>query len=308
MNRATPDHYAGGVEKGQRNALTVAAVGFLIGGLGNVAWSTHTGSLAAVLMLRFTFGLLAGGAYRLVGRPERTAEDRQGTRKLPLTIAAACDAGSVVLLAAAAQRIDTLTFTLITLAGSVVLGVLSRSHPSGRPTRWQAVAAGGAIVFSALAVVAGGREGSFSLIGVMLALLSAALGVASYTAGSYAAAKHHPATIVSHMCLWGCGWSLLLVLAGADTTVTPSAVAAAAFIALLPGGFAKILLYWSLGRVSPYLVSACKAMMLLSAGVGGWLLLDETPTAAQVAFSVAAMLCVVLLAVAGRRKLRPDGV
>jgi drug/metabolite transporter (DMT)-like permease len=307
MNTVLPTHPAGPPAAKRRNALAVAAAGFLIGGLGNVAWSAHTGSLTAVLLLRFTFGLLAGGGYRLLRRSERTVVDRPGKKKLHLTLAAACDAGSVVLLAAAAQRIDTLTFTLVALAGSVVLGALSRRHPSGRPTRWQALAAGGAIVFSALAVIAGGREGSFSLSGVLLALLSAALGVVSYTAGSYAAAEHHPATIVSHMCLWGCGWSLLLVVAGAEIAVTPSAVAAAAFIALLPGGFAKILLYWSLGRVSPYLVSACKAMMLLSAGVGGWLLLDETPTAAQVAFSVAAMLCVVALAGTGRRKLRPDG-
>jgi drug/metabolite transporter (DMT)-like permease len=278
-----------------QNALLLAALGFFIGGIGNVAWSLYSGSLAAALMLRFLAGIFVVGSYRIIRRPSHPNLNKVGNGRVHLSISSAFDAGSVVLLAAAAQSVDTLTFTLIGLAGSGLLGLIAHRLPLAKASRAQIFVATGALTFSALAVVSGERNSAFSLIGVLFAVLSAGFGVVSYITGSFASTHYHPSTVVFRMCLWGCLWSTLLILTGADFNITPSTIAAAVFIAVLPGGLSKFMLYWSLARVSPYLVSACKATMLLSAGLGGWLLLGEKPTLLQSFFTILAITCVVFL-------------
>jgi drug/metabolite transporter (DMT)-like permease len=262
----------------QVNVLPVAVAAFLVGGFGNVAFSAHSGSVAALILLRFAFGALLAAGFMVWRRPPRPELRTVRRPKLWLSVSAACESGAVVLLIAASQFVSTLVFTLVGLAGTAVLALVGRWLSLGSGTRGQALAAAGALAAAAASVLVSGdlTEGRGS-VGVGLALASTGLGLLASLSGSFAASVRHPGEIVRVMSLWGCGWAGLLVLTGAEFTLTWSTVAAASFIAVLPGGLGKAAVFWALARTAPYLVSACSSVALLTAALGGWLVLGEVP-------------------------------
>jgi drug/metabolite transporter (DMT)-like permease len=285
--------------------LLVAAAAFLLGGLGNVAFSAHSGSVAGLLLLRFAFGAAAARGYLTWRTPPRPALRQVARARWALGVSAACEAGAVVLLMAAAQYVSTLTFTLIGLVGTAALALIGRVLGLGNATRPQAFAATSALLVAAAAVLTSGGTDGVHVAGVLLASASATLGVVASLTAAFAASVRHPGEIVAAMATWGCLWAVLLVLSGAELSITWSTVAAAAFIALLPGGVAKAMVYWSLARTAPYLVSACSSVALLSAGLGGWVLLGETPRLLTVGLSLVAASCVGLMSVLGRPGPKP---
>ena len=276
--------------------LSVATAAYLLGGLGNVAFSAHSGSVAGLVLLRFLFGAALAIGFLKLQRPERPALRSVRRPRVWLMVSAACESGAVVLLIAASEYVSTLVFTLVGLAGTAVLARAGRWLSLGSETRGQALVATGAVCVAALSVLTSSDiSGRAEIAGIVLALCSTGLGLVASLTGSFAASVRHPAEIVQAMAVWGCVWAGVLVLAGADVSLSWSTVGAAAFIALLPGGVAKMAVYWALARTAPYLVSACSAVALLSATLGGWLVLNETPSLVSLFFALVAAALVATL-------------
>lgn len=276
--------------------LTVAVAAYLLGGLGNVAFSAHSGSVAGLVFSRFVLGALCTSGFLWFRRPERPALRTVRYPRMLLTVSAASESGSIVLLIAASEYVSTLVFTLVGLAGTAVSALAGRRLALGSGSRAQALTAAAAVCAAAVSVlVSDDISGSAGITGVVLAVGSTALGLIASLTGSFAASVRHPAEIVRTMTVWGCAWAGILVVAGAEFSLTWSTIAAASFIALLPGGVAKAAIYWAFARSAPYLVSACSAVALLSAGLGGWLLLGEVPSPVAMIFAVVAAVLVSVL-------------
>lgn len=278
------------------SALSVASASFLLGGLGNVAFSAHSGSVTGLVLVRFALGALLARAFLRWRRPARPDLRPVKRARLWMNVAAASEAGAVVLIVAASQYVSTLLFTLVNLAGTAALAMLGRRLSLGSGTRAQIFVAAAAVIAAAASVLASSDiSTTTSLVGLALAVASTVLGVVSALAGATAASVRHPAEILSVICLWGCTWAVVLLAFGAPFSVTWSTVTAAAFIALLPGGIAKVGIYWALARTAPYLVSACSSVALLTAGLGGWLVLDEVPQLLPTLLALVAAALVALL-------------
>jgi drug/metabolite transporter (DMT)-like permease len=278
------------------SVLTVAVAAYLVGGLGNVAFSAHSGSVVGLVLLRFVFGAVMAGGFLVWRRPSRPSLRTVRYPGAWTSVSGACESGAVVLLIAASQFVSTLVFTLVGLAGTAVLALAGRWLSLGSGTRGQALAAVAALSAAAVSVfVSGGLSEGQGVLGVVLALASTVLALLALLSGAFSASVRHPGEVVWVFSLWGCGWAGLLVVTGADVTVSWSTVAAAAFIALLPGGVGKAAVYWALARTAPYLVSACASVALLTATLGGWLVLGETPRPVAVVFAVVAAAMVAVL-------------
>lgn len=133
--------------------LAVAVAAFLLGGLGNVAFSAHSGSVAGPVLLRFVFGAVLAIWFLKVRRPERPALRSVRRPRLWLTVSAACESGAVVLLIAASEYVSTLVFTLVGLAGTAVLALVGRRLSLGSGSRSQALVATGVVGAAATSVL-----------------------------------------------------------------------------------------------------------------------------------------------------------
>jgi drug/metabolite transporter (DMT)-like permease len=285
----------------QGSPLLVATVAFALGGLGNVAFSMHDGSVAGLSAVRFASGWVLATVLLRWLKPTRPAlrEVRHPRRALLLTGAA--DAACAIFVIAAATRVSTLTFSLVVALSPALLAAVGRRANFARGSARQAAAALFAVLFATAAVVCNDPAGSTSLLGVGFAVGSLLAGVVGAASGAIAASVRHPLETIRWVCGCGCVGALGLVVGGAPFEVTPSTVAVALFLTVGPGGTAGAMVLWASARTAPYLVSACSAVSLAVAALGGWLVLGERPTLATVVFATLATASVLVLQLAPAR-------
>lgn len=312
-------------------ALTVAALAFAVGGLGNVAFSFHDGSQAGLAALRFALGaLLAGGYLALRARtsarfhpasstgeapPTQTPAvpaDRGHVRGRPLAwllAAAGCEAMSIALLMAAADHAPTAVFTTIALCSPAVIALLARPLRLPRASRLAAALATAALLAAACAAWSAHSDtGALTWFGLLLSTASMLSASASAVSASIAVRHYHPVALLGLTCLFGMGLTVLWVACGSPLTVTPGTILAATFVALIPGGIGKIAWLWANGKTAPQLVQSMVAVSVATALLGGWLLLGEQLTVLQVVLSLTAAALVgsvALLRTPTKAPLRP---
>lgn len=269
-----------------------------MGGLGNVAFSLHDGSQAGLAGARFAFGALAGGAFLLLQRnrnPRAKPPNRQAV--LWLIAACGCEATAIALLMAAADHASTAVFTVIALCGPALTALLGRPLALPRASLTASALSVGALsAAGAAAWAAQSTPASVTWWGLGLALASTMFASASAVTASIAVHTYHPAVLVTVTCGIGLLFTAAWAATGTPITVNPSTIAAAAFIALIPGGIAKAVWLWANGQTAPQLVQAMAAIAVVTALAGGWVLLGETPTATQVILSLTAAILVGALA------------
>lgn len=280
--------------------LPLAGFAFFVGGLGNVAFSLHAGSQSALALLRFGFGLLLAGGFLAGRRSLRARPPLPSPAPRPwrwLVLAGGFEAAGISLLMASADHVSTAVFTVIGMSAPAVTALLAR--PLGLPRAAPAAAglAAAALLAAGLAVLStNGSQVQVTALGVVLAVASVLCASVSAVAASVAVRVYHPASLLAVACALGMVVAAAWAFAGAPLTVTPSTVVAAAFIAVVPGGVAKVVWLWANARSSPQLVQSLVAVSVVSAMLGGWWLLGETPTWSQAVFSVVAAALVGALA------------
>ena len=117
----------------------------------------------------------------------------------------------------------------------------------------------------------------------------------SVVASSVSMRVFHPATMVGLTCVLGIPVAVVWAFASGEFVLTWSTFAAALFIAAIPGGLAKAAWLWANARAAPQLVQSMSAVSVVSAVLGGWLLLGQVPSVAQLLFSALAVVLVTVL-------------
>lgn len=297
---------------GGRNAapLTVAAIAFAVGGMGNVAFSLHDGSQAGLAAIRFILGALLAGTYLHLRRtrtgsaaapeatttpPARTRTHNtsarlRGTPLMWLLCASGLEALGIALLMAAADHAPTAVFTVIALCSPAITALLARPLRLPRATPIAAALATAAILSAAGATWSASGSGTHTLtwLGVLLATGSMISASGSAVSASIAVRHYHPAALLALTCLFGIGITTVWIASGSPLVITTSTILAAAFIALIPGGIAKMAWLWANGKTAPQLVQSMVAIAVTTALLGGWLLLGEQPTVMQALLSLLA--------------------
>ena len=290
-----------------RTGLLLAAAAFAAGGLGNVVFSLHDGTQVGLALVRFVVGLAATGVWLLVRMRSHAPARLPGTRRWSLLHATgALDAGAVVLLMLAAQSAGTLTFTLIGMLAPAVVAIFARILGLARATRTSAALAVCAVIATAASVVlAAGVPDQVTGAGVALAAGSTLCAAGSLITSTLSRLAWDPVQLLASVCGWGVFGTLVLVALGHELMIPASTVAAGVFVALVPGGIAKLALFVAVQRSAPALVSSILVVAAVTAGIGGWALLGETPGVAQVAAGAVSLACVAGIALT---RPRPDAV
>lgn len=290
----------------ERKALLVACTAYIIGGLGNVAFSMHDGNVTGLTLVRFPAGILVA---LLLGKTLRATNQQPNESRrrgrIALHVAGASEAAAIALLMKASE---TTTTFLLTVAGMLVPAIVAAASPLigvPRPRGRRAVLAALAVVTATAAVLLGSESEATVDSGALLVGLGVLGSAVSVLASKTAGQTHPPQRILLVLCGWGTAGAMLAGVLWTAPVVTSSTVVVGLFIALLPGGAAKLMLYWSTARTSPTLVSAAVAAAPFSAGIGGWLLLNETPRATQVALGAIAVILSALMG-ASREQRLPD--
>lgn len=288
----------------ERKALLVACLAYIIGGLGNVAFSMHDGNVTGLTLVRFPAGVLVA---LLLGKTLKAADRRpDGSRRrgrIALHVAGASEAAAIALLMKASETTATFLFTV---AGMLVPAIVAAASPLigvPRPSGRRAVLAALAVAAATAAVLLGSESEAAVDSGALLIGLGVLGSAVSVLASRTAGQTHPPQRILLVLCGWGTAGTLLASVLWAAPVVTWSTVGVGLFIALLPGGAAKLMLYWSTARTSPTLVSAAVAAAPFSAGIGGWLFLNETPGAAQTALGAIAVILITLMGASREQRL-----
>lgn len=276
--------------------LAVALAVALAGGTGNVAFTLHEGSQSALTLTRFAAGLafsLAWLAIRSQASPKLRIIPRPRTT---LALAGMCNAGSITLIIAAAPRTSVLTLTLLGLTTPALIAIGARWMGLPRATPRQAMYAAVAIISAAVASHNGAASGADSTTGIAIILTATLIGVAGTLASVHAAAAYHPVAILAATCAAGTIFSGAAGAAGAGGGLVWGAgtAAAALYMAIIPGGVGKVGLLWAQARTAPHLVSALGSASIITAGLLGWVLLDQKPT-----WVAATSATIIALAVAG---------
>lgn len=273
--------------------LVVAAMSMALGGVGNVAFSAHSGSQLGLLAARFAFGVVLATVWLQWRKPPKPSIREVRHPGLVLHWVGVFEALAVVCLMLSADYVDTLVFTALGICGPALVALGAKFLRLPQPTRL-------ALMFATICVIAAGlsvfsAEGGGRVttgVGVALAIGSTLFGVVAMLLTVYAASVHHPVTVVKTTCGWGLVVVGVLVLLGGALDVTTSTVLVALFIAVGPGGIAKAGVAWSAARTSPALVSSLVGVAVPVAAVGGWLFLGETPTTEQLIWAGIATLAV----------------
>lgn len=272
------------------------------GGLGNVAFSLHDGSQGGFALIRFVVGFALVSSWILVAKPVAPKLRSVRNPKVVLHGAAALDALAVVLLILAAGRVDTLVFTVLGVSSPAIVALAVYVLRSPQPG-WRAGIAASVCVLGAAGFVLAGNvnNGETYVVGVVLATASMLSYAASIMLSVYAASVYTPARIVRNVCGWGILFASVLVVAGVGIEITRSTVLAATFVAVVPGGLAKAGAVWVYARTSPALVTSLGTISVLSAGVGAWILLGETPTVNQILFGTIVVFAATTVIYASKR-------
>lgn len=280
----------------ERKALLVATLAYILGAVGHVAFSMHDGNVAGLTLVRFSAGILVALLLsKTLGATTGQTDKFRRHGRLALQVAGASEAAAIALMMKASETTATFLFTV---AGMLVPAIVASASPLigvKRPSGRKAALAALAVVSATAALVFDGEYQTTvdsGIIFIGLSVLGSAVSVlASRTAGQ----THPPQRILLTLCGWGTAGALLASVLWTAPVITWSTLWAGLFIALLPGGAAKLMLYWSTARTSPTLVSAAVAAAPFSAGIGGWLFLNEVPTATQIALGALAVIFVVLM-------------
>jgi len=264
----------------ERKALLVAAAAYIIGGLGNVAFSMHDGNVTGLTLIRFPAGIIATLLLgKLLRAPAAVTPERNS--RLALHVAGASEAAAIALLMKASETTATFLFTVASMLVPAIVALASPLIGVARPNGRKAALAAAAVTAAAIAVLIGNDNERVVDLGAILVGLGVLGSAISVLAAKTAGQTYPPQTILLALCGWGTLGAVLASVTTSPPIITTSTVAVGLFIALLPGGAAKLMLYWSTARTSPTLVSAAVAAAPFSAGIGGWLLLGELPKLEQ---------------------------
>ena len=287
--------------------LSAATAAFVVGGLGNVAFSYHDGTPAALASLRYVLALVLLSAVLPFARGSLRAALRQPAAWL----LAAFEVVTVVCFMFAASRIPTYVFVLIGSLGPVLVVLVAPffKHRRLLPAEYAA----SALVFVAVSAAMLWRPATvqeFSYGGVVFALVATVCSAASSLMLPRARTHASPLHLLWCMALFGTLTSLGLRVFAVPFAAPRSTWFAALFIAVFAGGIAKWVHWWSARSVSPQLLAVASSCNPLAAILAASVLLDETLALPQVVFVAAALAGVVwLLRVSPEsRAISADGV
>jgi drug/metabolite transporter (DMT)-like permease len=283
--------------------VVVAVCVAVIGGFGNVAFSLHNGSQLGFAFVRFFAGLVLVSLWVAVVRPVAPTLRTVRRGRVVLHATAALDAAAVLLLIMSAGHVDTLVFTVVGMVApaTVALGALILRLP--QPSLFAGISAVVCVVAAGLFVLSAAPTGGGNeTVGVVLAVVSMLCGAGSVLLGVYAASVYPAIQVARAVCGWGVIFAGIAVVVGVEAfDVRWSTVIAACFVAVVPGGVAKAGAMWAYARTAPALVSSLGSVAVLTAGVGAWLLLDQTPTAIQILLAVVVVVAAAVTVMKARR-------
>lgn len=275
----------------------------VLAGLGNTAMAFASSAVLVAAGLRFILGAV-------VFVPLSAAGPGAGLRGLSgaMWLAALAEAAAIGLLflsvvqsSVAVASVLACTAPLMTAAVNRMAG---RQPISGRAVLLMVGVAGGTVAVA----VGGGTAAAFDdLTGVGWGLASAACVATSALLNGWHGQQVSATTRTAALTL--CGTVLFVPLAvleaGGVPTLTWPTVAVAAFIALVPGGLAKVMQLTAL-KVLPVPVTLALASSSLSvAALAAWLLFAQTLSPAQVAGLGLVLGCVTALALAAPGRSAP---
>lgn len=281
--------------------LVVAALAAAIGGVGNTAFSLHSGNSLGLALPRFGFGLLVVSIYARTPRIRaHVPAEIHGQPRSWAHAAGFFEALSVILLMAAAQHTTTLVFSLFGALSPALVALGSRLVSLPQASGRQAAIATTAVLLATASAMAGGTTARASALGLVLAALSTVSGAVATVSAAKASRALHPVVVVRYACGWGVGLCTVMALAGSKVSAPLSTLVVAIFIALIPGGLAKIMMYSAASRTAPQLVSASSALSVFTAAASSWLLLHQRPGLLQGLLAAMAAMAAVLLAASPR--------
>lgn len=287
--------------------VPVAIFAFLLGGLGNVAFSYHDGSPAALATLRYISALmLLSAVLPFAGGSLRAALRHRGTWLL-----AAFEVVAVLCFMFAASRVPTYVFVLIGSLGPVLVVLVAPFFKHRRLLPAEYAAAALVLVSVTAAMLWGGDSSrTVSYGGIIFALVATVCSAASSLMLPRARVHVSPLHLLWCMALVGTLASLGLRVFAVPFVAPRSTWFAALFIAVFAGGVAKWMHWWAARSVSPQLLAVASNCNPISAILVASVLLAETLVLPQVVFVTAALGGVVwLLRVSPEsRAISADGV
>lgn len=272
--------------------LPAAVVAFIFSGFGNVAFSYHDGTPAALAFLRYTIALLLLSICLPFSRGSLRAALRRPSTWLLSTL----EVAAVLCFMFASTRVPTYVFVLIGSLAPVLVVLVAPLFKHRRLLPAEYAAATIVFVSVSAAMLWGGTSvGSISLGGILFALAatvcSAAASLLLPPARAHASAGH----LLWCMALLGTLVSLGLKVFAVPFSAPRSTWFAALFIALLAGGAAKWVHWWAARSVSPQLLAVASDCNPIAAILAASALLAESLVLPQAVFIISALAGVVWL-------------